>query len=115
MGVHDLVKFGARHKSARVRAVTAFGVIWTLFFLTAVSLRTMDGNMGTTPGEVITRIIISLVLFIFIPLTPAYFYLESKRPKKCPSCGENISEINYYKLKSGNDAVCESCGNVIEG
>lgn len=114
MGVIDLVKFGARHKSARVRAVTVFGIVWVLFFLSAVSLRAMDGNFGTVPGEIITRIIIALILFIFLPLTPVYFYLESKRPKKCPSCGENISEINFYKLKSGNDAVCESCGNMIE-
>jgi hypothetical protein len=76
-----LLIFGTHHKSIRVRMVTIIGIIWTLFFLSAMSMRTLEGNMGTTPSEIIIRIITAFTLFIILPLTPLYFYLESKRPK----------------------------------
>ena len=81
MSPKGLVKFGAHHKSARVRVVTIIGIIWTIFFLSAMSMRTLEGNMGTKPNEIIIRIITASTLFIILPLTPLYFYLESKRPK----------------------------------
>ncbi len=33
--------------------------------------------------------------------------------KSCPYCSGKISELNFYKLKSGNDVTCEYCGEII--
>lgn len=35
--------------------------------------------------------------------------------KKCPYCDGKLSELNYFKLKAGNDVPCEYCGEMIEG
>ncbi len=35
--------------------------------------------------------------------------------KSCPYCSGKISELNFYKLKSGNDVTCEYCGEIISG
>jgi len=32
---------------------------------------------------------------------------------KCPFCGGKLSELNYYKFRSGNDVTCEYCGEII--
>ncbi|MEE8401562.1 MAG: hypothetical protein V3R86_05370 [Candidatus Hydrothermarchaeaceae archaeon] len=37
-----------------------------------------------------------------------------KTLKQCPSCGGKFSEINFYKLKAGNDVECDFCGEIIE-
>ncbi len=33
--------------------------------------------------------------------------------KNCPYCKGKLSELNYFKLKSGNDVTCEYCGEII--
>jgi hypothetical protein len=33
--------------------------------------------------------------------------------KNCPYCKGKLSELNFYKLKSGNDVTCEYCGEII--
>jgi len=33
--------------------------------------------------------------------------------RKCPYCNGRLSELNYFKLKSGNDTTCEYCGEMI--
>ena len=33
--------------------------------------------------------------------------------KRCPYCKGKLSELNFYKLKSGNDVTCEYCGEII--
>ena len=35
--------------------------------------------------------------------------------QKCPYCGGELSELSFYKLKSGNDVKCEYCGAMISG
>lgn len=45
--------------------------------------------------------------------------IEKEPPKKsgpmksCPYCKGKLSELNFYKLKSGNDITCEYCGEII--
>lgn len=45
--------------------------------------------------------------------------VEHEPPKKsgpvknCPCCKGKLSELNFYKLKSGNDVTCEYCGEII--
>ncbi len=120
MGILEIVKFGVHHKVTRIRTITIFGIMWTLLLLSALTLRTLEGGFGTAPSEIITRVITALLLFIFLPLTPLYFYLESKRPdrkktlNKCPYCGGKISQTDFYKLQLGDYIVCEYCGELIE-
>lgn len=38
---------------------------------------------------------------------------KDSRIKSCPKCGGDLSELTYYKLKSGDDAKCEYCGTII--
>ncbi len=33
--------------------------------------------------------------------------------RKCPYCNGKLSELNFFKLKSGNDTPCEYCGEII--
>ncbi len=33
--------------------------------------------------------------------------------KKCPNCGGDLGELNFYKLKSGNDVTCDYCDVII--
>lgn len=35
--------------------------------------------------------------------------------QKCPNCGGDITELDFYKLKAGNDVKCEYCGTIISG
>lgn len=45
--------------------------------------------------------------------------IEKEPPKtsgpmrSCPYCKGKLSELNFYKLKSGNDVSCEYCGEII--
>lgn len=33
--------------------------------------------------------------------------------RNCPSCGGKISKLNFYKLKAGESAECDFCGDMI--
>ncbi len=33
--------------------------------------------------------------------------------KKCPNCGGTLTELNFFKLKAGNDAKCDYCNVII--
>lgn len=33
--------------------------------------------------------------------------------RKCPNCGAKLTELSYYKLKSGESSVCDYCNEII--
>ncbi len=39
---------------------------------------------------------------------------KGKGIQDCPNCGGALSELNYYKLKSGTDVKCEFCNKFIQ-
>jgi len=38
---------------------------------------------------------------------------KNKDARKCPNCGAELSELNFYKLKAGDNTKCEYCNVII--
>ncbi len=38
---------------------------------------------------------------------------KTEDTRKCPNCGAELSELNFYKLKAGDNTKCEYCNVII--
>ncbi|MFQ5975707.1 MAG: hypothetical protein ACE5J5_05285 [Candidatus Hydrothermarchaeales archaeon] len=130
----DLVKFGIKHENILVKIYSFLYLGWWLMISVV-----LEGEWAWTIYDIIVNIMIYFI-FILPPLVPLYYFKTKKTPeiskeseakkeptyipnsdepkritRKCPNCGAKLTDLNFYKLKSGTDTRCDYCDEIILG